>query len=92
MTKMAELLENAYLACMQLGEQHGLCQNAFPAISTGIYGYPLDEATLIAVSTVRGFVAGRQSLVERVIFACLDDATRDVYRRCGVAVEERLAY
>ena len=63
-----------------------------PAISTGIYGYPLEEATLIAVSAVRGFVAGQQSLVERVIFACFDDTTLDVYRRCGVAVEERIAY
>lgn len=88
----AELLANTYRACMQLGEQHWLSQIAFPAISTGIYGYPLEEATLIAVSAVRGFVAGRQSLVERVIFACFDDTTLDVYRRCGVAVEERIAY
>jgi O-acetyl-ADP-ribose deacetylase (regulator of RNase III) len=88
----AEKLANTYRACMQLGEQLWLCQIAFPAISTEIYGYPLEEATRIAVSTVRGFVAGRQSLMERVIFACFDDATIDMYRRSGVAVEERLAY
>jgi O-acetyl-ADP-ribose deacetylase (regulator of RNase III) len=88
----AELLESAYRSVMELGEQHGLRQIAFPAISTGIYGYPLDEATLIAVSTVRAFVAGRQSVVERVIFACFDDATLDVYRRCGVGVEDRIAH
>jgi len=88
----AELLGNANRACLQLGEQHGLRQIAFPAISTGVYGYPLEEATRIAVSTVRGFLAGRQSLVERVIFACFDDATLDAYRHCGVAVEDRIAY
>lgn len=82
----AELLANAYRSVMELGETHRLGQIAFPAISTGIYGYPLDEATLIAVSTVRAFVAGRQSLVERVIFACFDDTTLDAYRRAGVPV------
>jgi len=80
------LLASAYRACLQLCEQQALRTIAFPAISTGIYGYPLEDATLVAVSTVRAFVAGRQSLVERVIFACFDDATLHAYEQCGVPV------
>lgn len=79
-------LASAYRACLQLCEQQAPRTIAFPAISTGIYGYPLEDATLVAVSTVRAFVAGRQSLVERVIFACFDDATLHAYEQCGVPV------
>lgn len=84
----AELLVSAYRACMVLGEHHWLSQIAFPAISTGIYGYPLEEATLLAVSTVRAWSPGQQSLVEQVIFACFDGTTLDAYRRAGVEVQE----
>lgn len=82
----AELLSGAYRACLEIAEREGLRQIAFPAISTGIYGYPLDEATTIAVSTVRGFTAGSESTIEYVIFACIDERTIDAYRRAGVPV------
>ena len=48
-----ELLAAAYRSAMDLALRHGLRSIAFPAISTGIYGYPLEPATAIAVSTVR---------------------------------------
>ena len=50
----------------------------FPAISTGIYGYPLDDATAVAVAAVRAAPTG----VEDVRFVCFDDRTLAAYERC----------
>jgi O-acetyl-ADP-ribose deacetylase (regulator of RNase III) len=52
----AELLASAYRRSLELATAHGVRSIAFPAISTGIYGYPLDEAAPIAVDTVRDYV------------------------------------
>lgn len=79
----AELLASAYTAALALAEQHGLRSLAFPAISTGIYGYPLQEATGIAIRSV-GERSG--AALERVIFACFDQAVLAQYRNAGVAV------
>ena len=51
---------------------------AFPAISTGIFGYPLDLATEIAVKTVQQYLAGSTKL-EQVIFTCFSDDVLDAY-------------
>ncbi len=75
----AELLESAYRAALRVAGEHGVRSIAFPAISTGIYGYPLEPATRIAVSTVRD--AGPASGVERVVFACFSLDVERVYRR-----------
>jgi O-acetyl-ADP-ribose deacetylase (regulator of RNase III) len=53
---------------------------AFPAISTGIYGYPKDQAAGIAVATVREFLKAN-ALPETVIFCCFDEETAHLYRR-----------
>ena len=74
----AELLASAYRSSMRLAAEHGIRSIAFPAISTGIYGYPLEEATQIAVSAVRD--AAGTSGVERVVFACFSPDVERVYR------------
>jgi O-acetyl-ADP-ribose deacetylase (regulator of RNase III) len=80
----AELLAAAYLSSLALARDHGLESVAFPAISTGVYGYPADEATRIAVATCRDFAAdGGLSL--NVHFACFSDRMLALYRRAGVA-------
>ena len=79
-----ELLASAYRSAMQLASDHGLRSIAFPAISTGIYGYPLEPATDVAVSTVRA-MAGAGSSVEDVLFACFSPEVLETYRRAGVA-------
>jgi O-acetyl-ADP-ribose deacetylase (regulator of RNase III) len=79
-----ELLASAYRAALGLAREHGLRSVAFPAIATGIYGYPLDEATAVAVATVRAEL-GAPSTIEHVIFACFDDETLKAYGRQGVA-------
>jgi O-acetyl-ADP-ribose deacetylase (regulator of RNase III) len=75
----AELLASAYRSSLALAEENGLRSIAFPAISTGIYGYPLELATPIAVNAVREAAAA--SGVERVVFACFTPEVERAYRR-----------
>lgn len=78
----ADLLAACYRRSLELAHVHGLASIAFPAISCGAYGFPLDQAVPIAVETVRRFE--RLDAFRRVIFAC---AQREVLR----AYERRLA-
>jgi O-acetyl-ADP-ribose deacetylase (regulator of RNase III) len=78
------LLASAYRSAMRLASEHGLRSIAFPAISTGIYGYPLAQATPAAVSAVRES-AEPGSTVERVVFACFSPEVERAYRNAGVA-------
>ena len=79
-----ELLASAYRASLRLAQEHGLATVAFPAISTGIFGYPLGPATRIAVATVREEASQFLSLRE-VIFACIGADVHAAYRAEGVA-------
>ncbi|MFN4278513.1 MAG: O-acetyl-ADP-ribose deacetylase [Ferrovibrio sp.] len=72
------LLAACYRNSLALAIQHDLSSIAFPAISTGIYGYPLDAATAIAVAETRRWVAA-QPKPERVIFCCFSDRDAAVY-------------
>jgi O-acetyl-ADP-ribose deacetylase len=64
-----ELLAACYHNSLALAVQHGVRSIAFPAISTGAYGYPLERATRIAVTEVRRFL-GHDTTIEQVILAC----------------------
>ena len=70
------LLRACYRNCLALAERQGLANIAFPAISTGVYGYPLREAAEIAVSEVR---AASNKALHRVVFACFDEANTAIY-------------
>jgi len=74
------LLAAAYRNSLLLAQRHGLRTVAFPAISTGIFGYPLERATGIAVRTVREH-EGTHPLPEQVTLVCFDEGTAEVYRR-----------
>ena len=71
-----ELLASCYRNSLALAEKNGLRSIAFPAISTGIYGYPKEPATEIAVREVQA----RSGALERVVFCCFDAATAALYR------------
>lgn len=77
------LLSSAYRSALQLAKDGGLTSIAFPAISTGIYGYPIAAATRIAVAAVRESLATRSS-VETVLFACFSPEVLEAYREAGV--------
>lgn len=72
-----ELLAGCYRACLGLARERGVKSLAFPAISTGIYGFPRERAAEIAVRVVREGVEG--SGVERVVFCCFDEGTARIY-------------
>ena len=81
-----ELLANCYRRSLELAVQTGIRTMAFPAISTGIYGFPLERATRIAVREVCAFLEKKTSL-EEIFFVCFDSHTRECYQK--VLVEGR---
>lgn len=70
-----ELLAGAYRSSLVLARDHGARSIAFPAISTGVYGFPVERAARIAVGTVVRFLK-EVGGVDRVVLACFDDASR----------------
>ena len=73
-----ELLASCYRASLRLAREHGLQTIAFPAISCGVYGYPLPAAVKIAVSECAGFIDPGPAPTQ-IIFACFDASTLCIY-------------
>ncbi|MGA2671186.1 MAG: O-acetyl-ADP-ribose deacetylase [Dehalococcoidia bacterium] len=76
----AELLRSAYYECLKLATANKLVSIAFPSISTGAYGYPVDEAAKIAVSTVVSFLKKQATSLKDVVFVLFDSQTYQNYR------------
>lgn len=74
-----EQLASCYRRSLEIAAEHGLNSIAFPAISTGIYGYPIRPAAEIAIATVRAFTQTPSSLQE-VIFCCFSQYDFDLYK------------
>jgi O-acetyl-ADP-ribose deacetylase (regulator of RNase III) len=74
------LLASCYRRSLEVAEAHGLKSIAFPAISTGIYGYPKEAATSIAVETTRAHLAGPSGITE-VIFCCFSEGDLAIYQQ-----------
>jgi len=79
-----DLLASAHRSALVIARDHGCRSIAFPAISTGVYGYPLDAAAKIAVDAARAFAPEAGSL-EDVIFALFNDEALEAYRRAGAS-------
>lgn len=74
-----ELLASCYRRSMALAAAQGVRSIAFPGISTGIYGYPVEPAARLAVSTVREALADAASPVEEVVFCCFSAGDLAIY-------------
>jgi O-acetyl-ADP-ribose deacetylase len=75
-----ELLASCYRECFVLAREYALRTLAFPAISCGVYGYPLDQAVAIAVREVRAALSENE-LIDKVIFACFGADVYEAYQR-----------
>ncbi|MYE19376.1 MAG: O-acetyl-ADP-ribose deacetylase [Rhodospirillales bacterium] len=74
----AVLLASCYRRCFEIAAERQLTSIAFPAISAGAYGYPLQEATRIAAVQTRNHL-GRGSDLDRIVFACFGEEVRGMY-------------
>ena len=74
-----DLLASCYRRCIELAAQHACASIALPAISTGVYRFPLERATEIAVGTVQKHIENAPTL-ERVIFCCFNPQAEAAYR------------
>lgn len=72
-------LGRCYATALELVAAHQLRSVAFPAISTGVYGFPKPRAAAIAVGHVRAFLL-RSAWPEQVVFACFTEADAEIYR------------
>jgi O-acetyl-ADP-ribose deacetylase (regulator of RNase III) len=75
----AELLRSCYRECIAVAEANDISSIAFPAISTGVYDYPKQVATEIAVETVSNAVEGT-AIIGEVVFCCFSAADLSIYR------------
>ena len=71
----AKLLASCYANAIRIAEAKVLSTIAFPAISTGIYGYPARDAAMVAVATCQSAATSLQ----RIVFCCFDHTTKDIY-------------
>ena len=73
-----ETLRSCYQRCLELGDNLGISVIAFPSISTGVYAYPLDEASEIAMSTLKAY---KGKCIKEVILVAFDSRTYEAYKR-----------
>jgi O-acetyl-ADP-ribose deacetylase (regulator of RNase III) len=75
-----ELLRNCYRNAFRIAHQHGLTSIAFPAISTGVYRYPMDQACRIALEEAKAALASYPEIT-KVTFVAFSDEARQIYQK-----------
>ena len=83
------LLASCYRSCLELASENGCETVDFPSISTGVYHFPLERASGIAIGTIADYLAGHPE-IRRVRMVCFDERTRDCYQRALDALEAKL--
>lgn len=81
----AALLESAYRESLKLAAEHNLTSISFPSISTGAYGYPVAEASKVAIKAVVSFLREQVTSLKEVVFVLFDSRTYEAY---SFALEE----
>ena len=76
-----ELLQSAYRRCLGLAAEHDCRSIAFPSISTGVYGFPIQQAAPIAIQAVIDFFRERENKLEFIHFCLFSDVDLDVYSK-----------
>lgn len=76
----AELLANCYYNSLNVAKEHDLHTIAFPAISTGVYGYPIREALSVALRSIQKWQRDNADYDMEIILSCFDQMTYDIYR------------
>ena len=84
----ADLLTSAYQESLKLAEGNNLASVSFPSISTGAYGYPVAEASEVAVKAVASFLKEQATSIKEVVFVLFDSGTYNAYRS---ALEKMIA-
>lgn len=74
-----ELLASAYRSCLTFAEEKAIDYISFPSISTGVYGYPVDQASAVAMKEVVEHLAKENSRLRKVVFVLFDDRTMKAY-------------
>lgn len=77
----AGLLMSCYATCLALAEERGAETLSFPSISTGVYGYPVDEAAPVALRAVKEHLARENTKVREAVFVLFDQRTLEAYSR-----------
>lgn len=75
-----ELLASCYRSCLTLASEYGCKTVDFPSISTGVYHFPLDKASVIAITTIKEYLADHPE-IERVRMVCFDERTKSYYEK-----------
>ena len=75
----AELLASCYRRCLSIALEHGIRRIAFPSVSTGVYGYPVEEAAKIAVAAAKDFVQGHPDSFDLIEWVLFDERTFKAY-------------
>ena len=76
-----ELLASCYRESLKLAMENGISTLAFPSISTGVYGYPIDAAAATALATVRSVLSKKCGALREVVFCCFSSSDLQVYER-----------
>lgn len=81
------LLKSSYRSCLALAVEYGCESIAFPSISTGVYGYPVEQASLVALQTIREFSDDSASkVIKKAIIVCFDERTYAAYLAAAQAL------